>query len=493
MEENNIQIAEEVYDSQSGKGFKKIFKNFSLLTFGKISGDFFTLILFVVLSREFGKEGIGEYSFAVGLTGLFAVCADFGLYSYTVKEISKDKNAFINHFNRIISLRTIQSAAVFFVLLIVVVFLKFPAESKMIIVLIGIYQIVYSSIDGISAVFIAHEYMHISAVMDASFKIVSSLTAILIALLGGRIVVSLTALPVIAIIMFFAARIVLRKKIGKSKLIFSYDALKETFKHAVPYGTSDFLWQLYARIDVVLIGFILGESAAGIYNVGYRVVFFLFFFARFASVALFPIVSRLYHESKFEFQKMYDKSLSMIIIICLPVSAGLWLIAPKLIELVFGSAFSESAAILRILSGLFIATCVSSIMEVFLMSSDRQVRRAKRQWTATWITIILNAVLIYLYGIEGAAVAVLTCSILLVVFYLFEMKEVIGFPEVMSRLLISLLGVLAFCVPLSFLNHLSIFLMVPAAVFIYLAVILIFKDVRRNELRMFLSLISTPK
>jgi O-antigen/teichoic acid export membrane protein len=493
MEENiNLLEEEELYDSQNGKGFKKIFKNFSLLTFGKISGDFFTLILFIVLSREFGKEGIGEYSFAVGLTGLFAVCADFGLYSYTIKEISKNKSTFKSHFDKIISLRTVQSIVLFIVLLIVAAFLKFSLESKLIIVMVGVFQITYSSIDGISAVFIAHEYMHISATIEASFKISSSLIAIGIALLGGGIVISLTALPVIAIIMFFVARIILRKKIGKSTLSFSYNSLKETFRHAAPYGISDFLWQLYARIDIVLIGFILGEVAAGIYNVGYRVVFFLFFIARFTSVALFPTVSKLYHESKYEFQKMYDKSMNMMIMICVPVSAGLWLIAPKLISLVFGSAFSESSVILRILSALFITTCLASIMEVFLMSSDRQVRRAKRQWTATWITIILNAVLIYLYGIEGAAVAVLACSFLLVIFYIHELKSVIGLPDVASRLLISSLGVIAFCLPLSFLN-LSIFLIVPASVIIYIGVILAFKDVRRTELKMFLSLLALSR
>ena len=70
MDENKIQILEEeTYDSKSGKGFKKIFKNFSFLTIGKVSGDFFTFILFIVLSRKFGQEGIGQYSFAVGLGG----------------------------------------------------------------------------------------------------------------------------------------------------------------------------------------------------------------------------------------------------------------------------------------------------------------------------------------------------------------------------------------------------------------------------------------
>lgn len=494
MEENiNLLSEKEVYDSKSGKGFKKIFKNFSFLTFGKLGGDFFTFILFVVLSRKFGSVGIGEYSFAVGLTGFFAVCSDFGLYSYTVKEISRHKNASENYFSKVFSLRIAQSVIVIILLLAILPFLGFSQEGKTIILIIGVYQVIYTFIDGISAVFIAHEFMHISAGIEASLKIATSFTAVSIALLGGGIVLALLALPIVAFIQLFAVRQVLRKRIGKTKLSFSIDSLKDTFRHAIPFGTSDFLNQLFNRIDIVLIGFLLGDSPAGIYNVGYRIVFFFSFVPRFASVAFFPIVSRLFHQSKSEFRKMYNKSLSMMIIIGLPVSAGLWLIAPKFIELVFGPNFAESATILRIFSWLFIALCFVQIMEVFLMSSDHQVKMAKGQWVVTWISVVLNVVLIYFLGIIGAAIAVLTSSVILVFIFAVDLKSIIGVPHIWSRLLIGILGIAAFCIPLMLMNQLSIFLIIPAAAIIYLGIMLSFKDVRRNELRMVLSLFSAPK
>ncbi len=178
---------------------------------GKISGDFFTFILFIVLSRKFGQEGIGQYSFAVGLTGFFAVCADFGLYSYTVKEISRHRNSFEAYFQKIFSLRIFQSILVLLILLFAVPFLNFSSMTKTIIIIIGIYQIVYSFIDGISAVFIAHEFMRISAGIEASLKIVTSLSALSIAFLGGSIVASLLALPVFAFIQLFIVYISTKK------------------------------------------------------------------------------------------------------------------------------------------------------------------------------------------------------------------------------------------------------------------------------------------
>ncbi len=489
MDKESIKIVEEeVYDSKSGKGFQRIFKNFSFLTIGKISGDFFTFILFVTLSRKFGQEGIGQYSFAVGLGGFFAVCADFGLYSYTVKEISRHKSSFENYLSKIFSLRIVQSIIVFILLIIVIPFLSFSFETKIIIIIIGFYQIIYSSIDGISAVFIAYEYMHISAGIESSLKIVTSFAAISIALLGGGIVLSLLALPILAVIQLFAVRRVLKNKIGKSKLSFSFISLKETFKHAIPFGASDFLSQLYARIDIVLIGFLLGESFAGLYNVGYRIVFFLLFIPKFASITLFPIVSKLYNESKFEFKKMYNKSLNMMLIIGLPLSAGLFLIAPGFIDLVFGNKFYESSIILRLLSGLFVLSCLSYIMEIFLMASDNQRARAKVQSIATIVSVALNLILILLFKIEGAAIAVILSSVFLVVIFALKLKTVTGFPDVKSRLAISSLGIVIFSVLFLFIKT-SIFIIIPAAAIIYISTMLLFKNVRENELRMVLDLV----
>ena len=66
-----------------------IFRNFSSLALGKVLGDACTFVFFVVVSREFGREGIGLYSFAIAFTAFFAAFAEFGLYQLTVREVSR--------------------------------------------------------------------------------------------------------------------------------------------------------------------------------------------------------------------------------------------------------------------------------------------------------------------------------------------------------------------------------------------------------------------
>lgn len=488
-DEVQLYEGEEIYSSKDGSGFKKIFKNFSYLTLGKISGDFFNFVLFIVLSRQFGQEGIGQYSFAFGLTSFFSVLADFGLYDYSIKEISSRKNIFEQSYLGIFSLRLFLAFLLLLLLLLIIPFLNFSFESKLIIAFIGTFQIIYVLIDGLASIFIAHEQMFEAGLIAASSRIMTSISGILIAIFIGNLAFSLMSFPIISILQIIILIFIVNKKFGRLRITFSLKILRDTLKKTLPYGIADFFTMVFLRIDVVLIGFLVGEIDSGIYNVGYRVIFFLLFIPNFAAVSIFPIISRMYQSSKTEFQKMYNKSLNMMIVIGLPISAGLWLIAPQFINMFFGNNFAGSVIILKILSTLFLLKCIISIMSFFMMSSNKQNEYAKVRIIATIFSIIANFVLILFYGIEGAAVATLLASALLIIVSGIVLKNIVGIPDVKSKFFICTLGVGAFCVPISFFPSLSIFVIIPISVIIYLSTILLFRDTRENELKLFLGLL----
>ena len=62
-------------------------KDVSYLSLGRITDHATSVISYVVLPRYFGPEAIGAYFFALGLAGLFAILAEFGLNTLTLQEI----------------------------------------------------------------------------------------------------------------------------------------------------------------------------------------------------------------------------------------------------------------------------------------------------------------------------------------------------------------------------------------------------------------------
>ena len=466
----------------------QLFWNFSFLTIGKTLGDLFTFALFIVLSRTFGKEGIGQYSFAIGLTGFFAVVSDFGLCPFTVKELSRRVDSFRDCYGRIFSLRLILSATALGLLLLVLPFLPFSHETKLIIAVIGAYQVICGIIGGIGATFVAYEDAHLAGLLEATLRAVAALAGIAVVMAGGNLATALATLPTVAFALLFVAYSLSIRKYGRLNLVVFSSALRHLLREATPYALSLFLFQLYSRMDIILLGFFLGNAAVGIYNVGYRVIFFLLFVPHFATMVIFPMASRLYLDSMKDFKLLYQNSLNLTILIGVPTASGLFLIAPDLISLIFGNNFAESAYVLRILSGLFFLGCLNRIMEVFLMACDRQIDRTKCQWKVAWASVLGNLLLIPALGLKGAAVAALISETLLLLLFAMRLKPILGLPRIGSRFMISSVGVASFCIPFAFFPFASLFFVIPVSMILYLGVLFLFKEIRDNEIRMLISI-----
>ena len=214
--------------------------------------------------------------------------------------------------------------------------------------------------------------------------------------------VAVATLPAMASLQLAVAYRAVTRRYGKPRITISPAVLLKTARGAVPHAASQFLSQIYSRIDVVFLGFMIGEAAAGLYNVGYRVVFVLLFIPHFAAVALFPQASSLYLPSKGELRRLFNEALRLAWLIGLPMSADLWLIAPDLISLIYGEQFSEAGTVPGFLAWLLLLAFLSRITLTVLIACNEEVAVAQRQWVAALVNVAGNLALIPVLGVLGA-------------------------------------------------------------------------------------------
>ena len=470
--------------------FRKIIRNFGFLAAGKTLGDTFTFLLFVIISRTFGQEGVGQYSFAIAFTGFFAIFVDFGLYALSIKEMSRRSGRIDDYYGLIFTLRLGVAFAVFATMLISVPFLPFSSETKLIIALVGSYQVLAQLFTGFMDVFIAREETHFAGLLEAGLRVGIGIIVGGIILVGGSLVFALAALPVITAGQLALAYGIVTWKYGRPRFVISAPRLLRLARQALPYTMSIFLVQVYSRIDVVFLGFIIGAGAAGVYNVAFRFLFLLLFIPHFAAVAVLPLASRLYSESEMgELRDLYHKVMNHIVLVGLPAAAGLWLVAPDVIPLIYTNAFDESVVILRLLSGLLFLAFLSRVIAALLTACDRQPTVTRMQWIAAAVNVAGNAIMIPTVGIKGAAIATLASETLLVVLLAVQLTPLLGRPRISSKLAISAAGVASFIVPFGFLAELSMAVVVPASALLYTATLIAFKETRTNEIRMILTII----
>ena len=453
------------------------------MSVGRVLGDLFTFLLFVVLSRKFGQEGIGAYSFAIAFTGSLVVFADFGLHNLSIRQMSRNPDSIRQYFGTILAIRIVFSVLVMLAILVIAVFLPFSREIKWVVAIIGFHQMMLTLARGVGTVFAAREQMPLASALECSARIVGALGGSAVAFGLGDLAAAVAVLPVVTALQVAVALWWIGRTVGGLQLSTGWSDVRQTLREVRPFGLGLIVNHIASRLDVVLLGFILGAAAAGVYNVAYRIVFLSLFMPSLASLALFPVISRLAGNAPSQLRSLYHQSLQASTLAGLPAAAGLCLIASDLIDLSFGADFADSALILRWLSWLLLLSCWRNIIAIFLTASDRQSERLRCEWAAALINVIGNGLLIPAVGIIGAALTTLGAEMVLVGLLAARLKASFGWPAIGATLIKSGLATAAFVVPLILLP-LPLGFAVPIAVVIYVVALCLFKDIRRDGFRL---------
>lgn len=457
---------------------------------GKILGDVFTFGLFVLLSRVYGQEGIGEYSFAMAYTGFFVVAADFGLYNLSIKEMSRNSSNLSSYFSNILTTRLLLSGGIFLLLISSIYLLPFSDDSKLVIACIGIYQVIYTLTEGFAALFVSQQRMHVAALIELSFRSCVAIFGAVVVLLGGSLVFAVALFPAIALIQLLIVSRHAIKEFNISELHLSAELIKQLLITAMPYALFSLLRQISTRIDVLLLGMLVGTAAAGIYNVSYRVIFMLLFLPYFSGIAILPTISKLFASNLEELTRFYHDALNFMVLIAVPVTVGLWIISPNLIFFLYGDEFQDSIFVMRLLSVLFGLAFLKTIAGTMLTSCDMQMQRTKSQWTSAWLNAVGNLALIPFYGVIGAAISTVISEFVLTLLMIIKLKPLCGIPDIRLRLLISIVGATSMIISAILLPGLHFAIFIPLSIVIYIIILLAFKTIRENEIPMLLLILN---
>jgi len=164
--------------------------------------------------------------------------------------------------------------------------------------------------------------------------------------------------------------------------------------------------------DIIMIGTMLDTTQAGIYAAASRLATLATFGLLLVNMIFTPYISELYHQNKpNDLQHLTTLGVRMASSFALPVCFCLWLFGDKLLAF-FGNEFMAGHASLALLTAGGLVSVISGSVG-FIMSMTGHQRQAAHFFAASSIlNIILNLVLIPLFGIEGAAFATATSMVL---------------------------------------------------------------------------------
>jgi O-antigen/teichoic acid export membrane protein len=188
---------------------------------------------------------------------------------------------------------------------------------------------------------------------------------------------------------------------------YSKELASSLLKDSWPLMLSGIVVMIYMRIDQIMIKHMISEEAVGYYAAAVRLCEAWYFIPVTLCNSIFPAIVNAKNVSE-EFynnrmQKLYDLLTWLAIGIALPVT----IFSSHIIRLLFGNEFSTASPVLTIYIWAGVAVFLGVASSQYLINENLTKLSFIRSFVGMVINVVLNFILIPIYGIIGSAVATL--------------------------------------------------------------------------------------
>lgn len=388
---------------------QRIARNALVRSAGEIVAKVASLLFFVTMARELGRDGFGAFMFALGLTTALLVGAGFGTDELTSREVARDHSRAGRYLSNVAALKT-ASAVVLLGLGVAIVNLgDFSHDARMAVVILGSGVAIEAIARTWYMIFQANERLDLISLSIVIQRTLTALIGILVLKLGGGVIASSIVYTVGAIAGLAVSELSVRRLVGRRPRPEPRGWLR-LLKVAFPIGAAAWLFVLLLRLDVTLLSFISGEQEVGLYAAAYRLVESTQFVAWAMSAAMMPWLSRT---AAGGLGRGYELGLLAMNGVLLPAGLVFVLFAGGLIALLYGHAFEGAVLPLQLLGLTSSLYGMQLFASTTLIARDSPTTFAKLVGAGVVINVGANLLVIPKYGADGAAAVSLATGALL--------------------------------------------------------------------------------
>ena len=403
---------------------RRIGKNTLYLGAAEVVSRALQFIVMLYAARLLSQQSFGKFSFAISLSFIAVILADLGINTLLVREISRNKSLASKYFVNAFSTKILLSIIALLIVVLVLNALSYPSDTREIVYIISLFTILSTFTELFYSIFRAFEIMLYDAFLKILRMVILAIAAIYVLFKGyGVVVFSYMFILAEAIIILVAFAVALTKFI-KIKMEIDLSFIKALLKKALPFGFAFIFGSIYFFIGSVILSKIRGDAEVAIFSAAYNIILALLFIPTVYTNAIYPVLSRYYHQSKSELKLLYERSFKYLYIIGIPISTGIFMLSEDILNFLYGAKYAASAIALQIISLYLFLKFINFLLGIVLSSIDKQGKRMLGQGITAGLNIILNLLLIPFIGFIGAAIATLITEIFLfAAYYTFVSKS----------------------------------------------------------------------
>ncbi|MDX2177245.1 MAG: flippase [Candidatus Sumerlaeia bacterium] len=393
-----------------------IARNSAWLLGSNLLGKVLTVVFLAVAANRLEADAYGKFQFVLALGGFFHIALDWGYATLMIERGSKDRGDLARHYSGNLGLRTLTYPSSLLLYAAAVAALgasglgagMFRADLPT----MGIFLLAFGVV-----IVHGHFYLQRGALMAlerfspiAAGETTERVVFFALGLAALFAFGSLGPFLLVCLLAPLAKCLVLEAALRRAGMRGSWRPdgafLRRHWRDALPHALYAVAGMLMYRVDQVMIGLIRGSAEVGLYSVAYDKVFGLVLLGQMVSNALTPTASRNFAADRGEFQRIFRRAFFLLPVLAMPMTAGLALTAPGVMDLFHTDEYSGAWRALAWLSPFILFRFWSFLYAAVLLAAGRIKYHLYAESLGVAVKIAMNLALVPEHGYLGAAVSV---------------------------------------------------------------------------------------
>lgn len=389
----------------------KEIKNAGWIIGERVVQTFLSLIIGVISARYLGPGNYGALNYTASLVTFFSSVALLGMDGVIIKKMISQPEEEGSYLGGCMLLRLFSSVLCSVVIVVLVLLLNPDDKTKMILAFLQSLQLIFQSVSILDSWFqryLKSKYISICKIIAflimSGYKIILIVFAKSIEWFAFANSLSFLVIAILLLVFYFKNQ----GKALKFNIKLGVDVLKDSYH----YILSGLMVALYSQMDKIMIGKMLSDFDVGLYATATAICGMWVFIPTAIINSFRPTILEFRQSGNMKQYSLRLRQLySVIIWLCIGISAIVCVFAPLIIEVLYGEEYSGAVGALRIAIWFETFSMIGTARGIWILSEDKNKYIKYYLAIGVVVNFVLNLILIPVFGINGAAFATLITQV----------------------------------------------------------------------------------
>ncbi len=364
------------------------------------------ILINIAIARHLGPQYFGDLSFAIAFSVFFTALAKLGLDTIVVREIVRQPERSGDILGAAFVLKLIGGVLALALATLTIYWMRPHNPELRLIVVIVATGIVFQAFDTADLWFQSQVQSRFTAIARGAAFIVAATANITFIVLHAPVEAFAWTVAAEAMVCAISFAVVVWRAPHPAglRLRIQWQAMQILLRESGYLIFTGIAVALYLRLDQMLLAEFMDNRAVGLYSAALRLSEMWYVIPTVVVSSAAPYLTTLYIQSSQEYQAKLQILFNMLMRVAFLIVIPMLLLAPAIIQFLYGVAYVEAGLVLSI----HIMTVIFVFQGVVINTAMVTEKRTHLLWWNTFIgvgcNITLNIILIPLYGIIGAAI-----------------------------------------------------------------------------------------